>query len=94
MYLWVWHDSHIYLGLKKESNRRFEKTNRILRIFIIFSPSKILFGDQLKTNEMGWTFSMNGGTHVYRVLVGGKLGEREHLAYLGFNGRIILKWIL
>jgi hypothetical protein len=25
---------------------------------------------------------------------GGKLREREHLAYIGLDGRIILKWIL
>jgi hypothetical protein len=30
---------------------------------------------------------------VYRVLVGGKLREREHLGDPGVDGRIILRWI-
>ena len=61
VYLWVWHVYHSYLGLKKESNRRFGKTNRIMKIFMIFSPSKILFGDQFKTNEMGGTCGTDRG---------------------------------
>ena len=30
--------------------------------------------------------------NAYRILVG-KPGERDHLEYLGVDGRIILKWI-
>lgn len=43
---------------------------------MIFSPSKILFGDQFKTNETGGTFGTDRGQQVYRVLVGETGGKR------------------
>ena len=61
---------------------------------MIFSPSEILFGDQFKINEMGGTCGTDGGDTCIQGFGGGKLREREHLAYIGLDGRIILKWIL
>jgi len=30
---------------------------------------------------------------VYRILMGKPEGKRDHLEFLGINGRVILRWI-
>jgi hypothetical protein len=63
---------------------KFDKTNRILKIITIFSPSKILFGDQFKTNEIVGTCGTDGG-HVYTGFWWGKTEGKRTLSVHRFR---------
>jgi hypothetical protein len=65
----------------------------ITRSCMICTPYQILSGDQMKKNEKDGIYRMYGETRgAYRVLVG-KPERRDHLEYIGVDGRIILKWL-
>jgi len=50
----------------------------------------------MKSRRMRWTghvARMGERRGVYRILMGKPEGKRDHLEFLGINGRVILRWI-
>jgi hypothetical protein len=80
------------LGLRGRGNRGVENT-QLKDLLSVLLTKYYYSGDQVKKNKIGWACSLYG-VKVRIVYWCGNLGERDHLEYLGVDGRVMLKWVV